>query len=240
MGIGDIVEAVVLKIDKESQKISLGFKQLEPDPWANVASEFPYGSVIKGKVRNIAAFGAFIELKEGVDGLVHISDMSWTKKINHPGELLKKNDTIDVKVLDIDVEKRRISLGIKQLTDDPWTGLSKQFAVGVETECEVARILDRGMIVNLTDSVEGFIPLNQLGQDVDHPSEIHKVGEKIFAEVVEFDLEGRKIILSISDYFKDKDENVFKQYLEAHVPQKIVKEEKQEKLEPVATEPENG
>jgi len=240
VGIGDIVEAVVLKIDKESQKISLGFKQLEPDPWANVASEFPYGSVIKGKVRNIAAFGAFIELKEGVDGLVHISDMSWTKKINHPGELLKKNDTIDVKVLDIDVEKRRISLGIKQLTDDPWTGLSKQFAVGVETECEVARILDRGMIVNLTDSVEGFIPLNQLGQDVDHPSEIHKVGEKIFAEVVEFDLEGRKIILSISDYFKDKDENVFKQYLEAHVPQKIVKEEKQEKLEPVATEPENG
>jgi small subunit ribosomal protein S1 len=240
VGIGDIVEAVVLKIDKESQKISLGFKQLEPDPWANVASEFPYGSVIKGKVRNIAAFGAFIELKEGVDGLVHISDMSWTKKINHPGELLKKNDTIDVKVLDIDVEKRRISLGIKQLTDDPWTGLAKQFAVGVETQCEVARMLDRGMIVNLTESVEGFIPLNQLGQDVDHPSEIHNVGEKIFAEVVEFDLEGRKIILSITDYFKDKDENVFKQYLEAHVPQKIVKEEKQEKLEPVATEPENG
>ena len=240
VGIGDIVEAVVLKIDKESQKISLGFKQLEPDPWANVASEFPYGSVIKGKVRNIAAFGAFIELKEGVDGLVHISDMSWTKKINHPGELLKKNDTIDVKVLDIDVEKRRISLGIKQLTDDPWTGLAKQFAVGVETQCEVARILDRGMIVNLTESVEGFIPLNQLGQNVDHPSEIHKVGEKIFAEVVEFDLEGRKIILSITDYFKDKDENVFKQYLEAHVPQKIAKEEKQEKLEPVATEPENG
>ena len=101
-------------------------------------------------------------------------------------------------------------------------------------------ITERGIDLKVTDSVEGFIPLNQLGQDVDHPSEIHKVGEKIFAEVVEFDLEGRKIILSISDYFKDKDENVFKQYLEAHVPQKIVKEEKQEKLEPVATEPENG
>jgi small subunit ribosomal protein S1 len=239
VGIGDIVEAVVLKIDKESQKISLGFKQLEPDPWANVASEFPYGSVIQGKVRNIAAFGAFIELKEGVDGLVHISDMSWTKKINHPGELLKKNDTIDVKVLDIDVEKRRISLGVKQMTDDPWTGLAKQFAVGVEAECEVARILDRGMIVNLTESVEGFIPLNQLGQDVNHPSEVYNVGDKTFAKVVEFDLEGRKIILSIGDYFKDKDESVFKEYLSAHVPRKIVKEEKQEKLEPVATEPEN-
>jgi len=105
VGIGDIVEAMVLKIDKESQKISLGFKQLEPDPWANVAEEFPIGTVIQGKVRNIAAFGAFIELKEGVDGLVHISDMSWTKKVNHPGEILKKNDSIDVKVLDIDAEK---------------------------------------------------------------------------------------------------------------------------------------
>ncbi|MCL2689098.1 MAG: 30S ribosomal protein S1, partial [Chitinispirillia bacterium] len=109
VGIGDIVEAVVLKIDKDSQKISLGFKQLEPDPWENVAGEFPVGTVVKGKVRNIAAFGAFVELKEGVDGLIHISDMSWTKKINHPGELLKKNDVVEVKVLDIDQEKRRIS-----------------------------------------------------------------------------------------------------------------------------------
>jgi small subunit ribosomal protein S1 len=236
VGIGDIVEAMVLKIDKESQKISLGFKQLEPDPWANVAEEFPVGSVIQGKVRNIAAFGAFIELKEGVDGLVHISDMSWTKKVNHPGELLKKNDTIDVKVLDIDADKRRISLGIKQLTDDPWTGLAKQFAVGTETECEVARILDRGMIVNLTEAVEGFIPLNQIGQNVNHPSEVYKVGDKTSAEVVEFDLEGRKIILSIAEYFRGKDETVLKEYLATHVPRRVIKEEKPEKAEPVAAE----
>ena len=236
VGIGDIVEAMVLKIDKESQKISLGFKQLEPDPWANVAEEFPIGSVIQGKVRNIAAFGAFIELKEGVDGLVHISDMSWTKKVNHPGELLKKNDSIDVKVLDIDIDKRRISLGIKQLTDDPWTGLAKQFAVGTETECEVARILDRGMIVNLTEAVEGFIPLNQLGQNVNHPSEVYKVGDRTSAEVVEFDLEGRKIILSIAEYFKGKDESVLKEYLSAHVPRHVSKEEKSEKPEPIAAE----
>jgi len=236
VGIGDIVEAIVLKIDKESQKISLGFKQLEPDPWANVADEFPVGSVIKGKVRNIAAFGAFIELKEGVDGLVHISDMSWTKKVNHPGELLKKNDAIDVKVLDIDADKRRISLGVKQLTDDPWTGLAKQFAVGIETECEIARILDRGMIVNLTEAVEGFIPLNQLGQSVNHPSEVYKVGDRVSAEVVEFDLEGRKIILSIAEYFKDKDENLLKEYLATHVPRRLSKEEKSEKPEPVAAE----
>jgi len=225
VGIGDIVEAVVLKIDKDSQKISLGFKQLEPDPWGNVTEEFPIGSITQGKVRNIAAFGAFVELKEGVDGLVHISDMSWTKKINHPGELLKKNDTIDVKILDIDIDKRRISLGIKQLSDDPWGELAQQFAVGTETECEIARILDRGMIVNLSDTVEGFVPLNQLGQNVDHPSLVYQVGDKAPVEVIEFDLEGRKIILSISEYFKDKDEAVFNEYLSAHTPRQAVAEE---------------
>jgi small subunit ribosomal protein S1 len=231
VGIGDIVEAVVLKVDKENQKISLGFKQLEPDPWTNVTTEFPAGTVVKGKVRNIAAFGAFVELKEGVDGLVHISDMSWTKKVNHPGELLRKGDTIDVKVLDIDVDKRRISLGIKQLSDDPWGDLAKEYSVGTEVEGEVARILDRGMIVNLSAAVEGFVPLNQLGQSVNHPSEVYKVGDKVPTEVVEFDMEGRKIILSIAEYFKDKDENLWKEYEAAHVPKKLPKAEKSEKAE---------
>jgi small subunit ribosomal protein S1 len=238
VGIGDIVEAVVLKIDKENQKISLGFKQLEPDPWANVVSEFSVGSVVKGKVRNIAAFGAFVELKEGVDGLVHISDMSWTKKVNHPGEVLKKNDTVEVKVLDIDLDKRRISLGIKQLTDDPWTDLAREFAVGTEKECEIARILDRGMIVNLTPDVEGFIPLNQLGQNVNHPSEIYKVGNTVPTKVTEFDLESRKIILSIADFFKDKDDTLWKEYVSAHEPKHSEKEApvKIEEKEPAATE----
>ncbi len=204
VGIGDIVEAVVLKVDKDSQKISLGFKQLEPDPWENIASEFPIGTIISGKVRNIAAFGAFIELKEGVDGLIHISDMSWTRKINHPSDILKKGDTVEVKVLDIDEEKRRISLGLKQLSEDPWGELATQYGVGTEVEAEVARILDRGLIVNLTDEVEGFIPLNQLGQETKHPSYIYAVGDKVPATVIEFDLEGRKIVLSIADYFKDK------------------------------------
>jgi len=235
VGIGDIVEVVVLKVDKENQKISLGFKQLEPDPWGNVVSEFPVGTVVTGKVRNIAAFGAFVELKEGVDGLVHISDMSWTKKVNHPGELLHKGDSVEVKVLDIDVEKRRISLGVKQLTEDPWTELAGKFSVGTETECEVARILDRGMIVNLSETVEGFIPLNQLGQNLNHPSEVYKVGDKVSSEVVEFDLEGRKIILSIVEYFKDK-ENEWKEYEAAHVPKKMPKIEKTESTETVEAE----
>ncbi|HAJ80594.1 MAG TPA: 30S ribosomal protein S1, partial [Fibrobacteres bacterium] len=123
----------------------------------------------------------------------------------------------EVKVLDIDVDKRRISLGIKQLTDDPWEDLARQFSVGTETECEIVRILDRGMVVSLTSAVEGFIPLNQLGQDVSHPSEIYQVGDKTPAEVSEFDLESRKIILSITDYFKEKDEALWKEYLEKYV-----------------------
>ncbi len=216
VGIGDIVEAVVLKVDKDNQKISLGFKQLEPDPWENVQTDFPVGSTTTGKVRNIAVFGAFIELREGIDGLVHISDMSWTKKINHPSEILKKGDTVEVKILDIDEEKRRISLGIKQLTEDPWSDLAEKFVVGSDIECEVARILDRGLVVNLTDDVEGFIPLKELGQEVKHPSDIYQVGDKTVARVIEFDIDGRKIVVSVAEYFKDKDESERQAYLEAH------------------------
>ncbi|MBN1306610.1 MAG: 30S ribosomal protein S1 [Chitinispirillaceae bacterium] len=226
VGIGDIVEAVVLKIDKDNQKISLGFKQLEPDPWERVPGEFPIGTVVKGKVRNIAAFGAFVELKEGVDGLIHISDMSWTKKINHPGEMLKKGDAVEVKVLDIDPEKRRISLGIKQLSEDPWENLAKEYLVGRDVaECEVARILDRGIVVNCSADVEGFIPLNQLGQETSHPSRIYKVGDITPAKVIEFDLEGRKIVLSVTEYFKDKDVALWTDYC-AQYPVKPAAESK--------------
>jgi small subunit ribosomal protein S1 len=228
VGIGDIVEAVVLKIDKDSQKISLGFKQLEPDPWENIADEFPVGTIVTGKVRNIAAFGAFVELKEGVDGLIHISDMSWTKKVNHPSEILRKGDSVEVKILDIDERKRRISLGVKQLSEDPWGRLAETYPVGAETDCEVARILDRGVVVNLTDEVEGFIPLNQLGHDVKHPSHVYSVGDKVPAAVIEFDLEGRKIVLSVAEYFKNKGEDAWKEY-EAEHPVKETGEAKKGK-----------
>lgn len=230
VGIGDIVEAVVLKIDKDSQKISLGFKQLEPDPWGNVHTDFPVGSVATGKVRNIAAFGAFIELKEGIDGLVHISDMSWTKKINHPGEMVKKGDSVEIKILDIDGEKRRISLGIKQLTEDPWSGLAEQFIVGTEVECEIARILDRGLVVNLTQDVEGFIPLKELGQNVKHPSDIYNVGDKTPAKVIEFDIDGRKIVVSVSEYLKGKEKSKVKAYLEAHPIKDSAKSKEKKKV----------
>jgi small subunit ribosomal protein S1 len=216
VGIGDIVEAVVLKVDKESQKISLGIKQLEPDPWENVTEEFPVGTIVTGKVRNIAAFGAFVELKEGVDGLIHISDMSWTKKINHPSELLKKGETVDVKILDIDPDKRRISLGLKQLSEDPWNELAQDYSVGTEVEATVARILDRGLVLNLTPDVEGFAPIKELGQDMRHPSNVYAVGDKVPAKVIEFDLDGRKIILSIREYFRDRDQSEWDEYVANH------------------------
>lgn len=212
VGIGDIVEAIVLKVDKESQKISLGFKQLEPDPWENIHTKFPIGSTTQGKVRNLAAFGAFIELREGIDGLVHISDISWTRKINHPSEVLKKSDTIEVKILDIDDEKRRISLGVKQLNDDPWNDLAKKYVVGTEVECEVARILDRGVVVNLSNEVEGFIPLKELGLNIKHPSDLVKGGDKVLTRVIEFDIDGRKIVVSVVEYFKDKSESELKDF----------------------------
>ncbi|MBD3393665.1 MAG: S1 RNA-binding domain-containing protein, partial [Chitinivibrionales bacterium] len=235
VGIGDIVEAVVLKVDKENQKISLGFKQLEPDPWEDVATEFPADSVVTGKVRNIAAFGAFVELKEGVDGLIHISDMSWTRKVNHPGEILRKGDTAQVKILDIDQVKRRISLGIKQLTEDPWEDLAREFAVGTEVECEVVRILDRGLIVNLTPELEGFIPLNQIGRDAKHPSDVYSVGDKTVAKVIEFDIEGRKIVLSVSEYFKERDQSEWDAYCAEHpVKEGAGKKGKKDKKEPSA------
>ncbi len=202
VSIGDVVEAVVLKIDKDSQKISLGLKQLEPDPWENIRDEFPIGTIVPGKIRNLASFGAFVELKEGIDGLIHISDMSWTKKISTPSEMFGKGDTVDVKVIDIDEDKRRISLGIKQLQDDPWADLATKFVVGTSTDVKVARMLDRGMVVDLGDDVEGFVPLKEVGQKVKHPVLAFEIGDALNAEVIEFDLEGRKIVLSVSEYLK--------------------------------------
>ncbi len=241
VGIGDIVEAVVLKVDKEAQKISLGFKQLEPDPWENITYEFPSGTVLSGKVRNIAAFGAFVELKEGVDGLVHISDMSWTKKVNHPGEVLKKGETVQVKVLDIDEQKRRISLGIKQLTEDPWTTLAGQFTVGTEVTGKVARILDRGLVVELDSELEAFVPIKELGVDLKHPSQMYDVGDSVEARVIEFDIEGRKIVLSVAEVFKDRSQDEWEAYIEQH-PLKMTEEERveREKAEPQAEQAEEG
>src|SRR5947199_6184525 len=159
---GQEVEAIILNIDQDSKKISLGYKQLEPDPWSKFLEKYPIGSVHKGIVRNITAFGAFIELEPGVDGLVHISDLSWTKKVRHPGEVLKKGQELDVMILGIDLDNRRISLGHKQVLDNPWDNLETLYGEGRDVQGKVIRIIDKGVVVELQDphgmGIDGFVP----------------------------------------------------------------------------------
>ncbi len=214
MSIGDAIEAVVLSVDKENEKISLGIKQMEPDPWTMVHTRYPVGSVVSGKVRNLTAFGAFVEIEEGIDGLVHISDMSWTKRIQHPSEVMKKGEEIDVKVLRIDSENRRVSLGLKQLQDDPWPEYAKKYSVGNEVLGAVVRVMDRGLVVELDGEVEGFVPANQLGDEyMNKPAESFNEGDSLPLKVIEFDRAGRKIVLSLSAYFEKRNREEYEAFI---------------------------
>jgi small subunit ribosomal protein S1 len=220
LNVGDEVEAVVLKLDAENEKISLGLKQAQPDPWQNIEDEIPVGSKVTGEIRNLAAFGAFIEIKEGVDGLIHVSDMSWTKKINHPSEVLKKGDKVECIVMAIDKDKRRISLSMKHLEDDPWENVAKDFPVGKEVpQAKIARLLERGVIVEVPGGIEGFIPTSKLTtENIRNPAEAFKPGDTVPAAVIESDAAARKLTLSVTDYFKNKEDAEWKSYLSAHKP----------------------
>lgn len=215
--VGEEVECQVLKLDEENQKISLGLKQTTPDPWDGIEDELPIGSKVKGVIRNLAAFGAFIEIKEGVDGLIHVSDISWTKKIAHPSEVLKKGDEVDLVILAVDKEKRRISLSMKHLKDDPWDTVPEKLPVGSEVKGVVIRLLDRGAVVELENEVEGFIPNNKLTtENINKAADIMKVGDEVPAVVTEIDTVNRKLNLSIVDYFKNREDAEWKAYLAKH------------------------
>ncbi len=215
--IGDQVETVVLNVDKEHQKISLGIKQLEPDPWSNIAEKYPLGSQHEGRVRNLTAFGAFVELEEGIDGLVHISDLSWTRRIQHPSEVLKKGDKVTVVVLAIDPENRKISLGHKQIIADPWPTFHERFRAGKEMKGKIVRLLDRGVVVELEGEVEGFVPLNQLGKrDLEKPEDAFKEGDTLQLKIIEFDPTNKRIVLSVDAYYRDKERSEFEEFLAAH------------------------
>ncbi|MBZ0268938.1 30S ribosomal protein S1, partial [bacterium] len=178
LSINDVIDAVVLKVDQENEKISLGLKQVEPDPWLSLDDKYPVGSKFAGKVRNLTNFGAFVELEEGIDGLVHISDMSWTKRIRHPNEVVKKGDDVEVMVLNIDKEARRISLGLKQVQDDPWLELSERYQPGFATSGVISRVLDRGVVVDLASDLEGFVPISHLGwENIATPGELFREGD---------------------------------------------------------------
>ena len=197
VAVGEMVDAKVLNIDLEERKISLGLKQLEPDPWDNIESKYPIGSQQRGVVRNLTNFGAFVELEEGIDGLVHISDLSWTKKIRHPGEVVKKGEEIDVVVLNVDKGARRISLGYKQTKTNPWDEFAATYGVNTKTTGKIVRMIDKGVIVELPSEVDGFLPISHLAKpNLSKPADGYAVGDTMELLVIEFNKENKKIILS--------------------------------------------
>ncbi|MBK8802283.1 MAG: 30S ribosomal protein S1 [Fibrobacteres bacterium] len=202
--VGDTVEAVVLRIDTENEKISLGIKQIEPDPWSTIEADLPLNSIVTGQVRNLAPFGAFVEIKEGIDGLIHVSDMSWTKKVNHPSEVLQKGDTVTCMVLSVDKEKRRISLSLKAMGEDPWKVVPNKYPLGKQVEAPIVRLLDRGVVLELEEGIEGFVPLSKLTEEpIKVPAEAFRVGQTVKVTVVEHDVESRKLTLSAIDTSTD-------------------------------------
>ncbi len=217
MNVNDTIDAVVLSVDRENEKISLGIKQMEPDPWETIEEKYPIGKIVTGKVRNLTAFGSFIELEEGIDGLIHISDMSWTKRIQHPSELMKKGDKIEVRILRIDHENRRISLGLKQLQDDPWPNIAKKYSSGSECLGTITRVLDRGVMVELDDEVEGFVPTAQLGKpDLQNPAQAFSEGEQLPLTVIEIDRQAHKVVLSVQAYYKKREQAELDQFIASH------------------------
>jgi small subunit ribosomal protein S1 len=217
VSINDELEAMVLKVDPQNEKISLGMKQTQPDPWKALENKYPVGTIVRGKIRNLTAFGAFVELEEGIDGLVHISDMSWTRRIKHPSEIVKKGEEVDVMVLNIDTDARRISLGIKQVTDDPWLSLAEVYPVDTETTGKIVRLLERGVVVELPHEVEGFVPISQLGHpNIRRPGDAFKEEEDIPLKVIEFDAKNRRIVLSVKAFFRDRERAEVDEYLQNH------------------------
>ena len=198
VAIGDEIEAVVLKVDRDDEKISLGMKQIEEDPWLALPVKYPIGTRVTGKVRNLTSFGAFVEIEPGIDGLIHISDMSWTKRVQHPSEVVRKADDVEVVVLGVDPENKRISLGLKQTTDDPWEDIAKEFTPGRDIEGKVVRLVEDGVVVDLGKDIEGFVPRShvpiQKGDLADHL----RSGQQMDLKVIETDTTNRRIVLTVT------------------------------------------
>ena len=200
VSIGEAIEAVVLKVDPNEEKISLGMKQTEQDPWMMLPEKYPVGTRLNGKVRNLTSFGAFVEIEPGIDGLIHISDMSWTKRVQHPSEVVKKGDSVDVIILNVDAENKRISLGLKQATEDPWLRIGETYPVGTELSGKVVRLMDKGVVVDIGNDIEGFVPVSQLnfGQPVNSPADIVYETMNLDLRVLEVDPIHRRIVLAVT------------------------------------------
>jgi small subunit ribosomal protein S1 len=201
VSIGEAIEAVVLKVDPNEEKISLGMKQTEQDPWMVLPYRYPIGTRLNGKVRNLTSFGAFVEIEPGIDGLIHISDMSWTKRVQHPSEVVKKGDAVDVVILNIDSDNKRISLGLKQATEDPWLSIGENYPVGMELPGKVVRLMDKGVVVDIGHDIEGFVPVSQLnfGNPVNSPADIVYETMNLDLRIMEVDPIHRRIVLAVTN-----------------------------------------
>jgi small subunit ribosomal protein S1 len=211
---GDMVEVQVLGVDEANRRISLGLKQTEANPWEELAQKHPIGSRVKGKVKSITDFGVFVEIEPGIDGLVHISDLSWTKKIRHPSEVCKKGDEIEATVLGIDVENERVSLGVKQLAADPWSTVAERYPLNTRIHGKVSSVADFGVFVEIEEGIEGLIHISQLSNErVDKPSSLYKVDDELDALVVQVDPKERRIGLSIKAVKQHEEREEMQAYL---------------------------
>ena len=196
--IGDEIQAVVLGVQKEEQKISLGTRQLDVNPWDMARHNYPVGARVRGKVRNLTTYGAFVELEEGIDGMVHVSDMSWTRKINHPSEMVKKGDEVDALVLDVDADSQRISLGMKQLATDPWDEIETHFKIGDMVKGKVSKITSYGAFVELDNDIDGLVHISQISEErIEKIKDVLDSGDVVTARVIKIDKDDRRIGLSI-------------------------------------------
>jgi len=206
LSVGDEVDAVVLGIQKDDQKISLGLRQLDVNPWDMATHNYPPGARVRGKIRNLTSYGAFVELEEGIDGMVHVSDMSWTRKINNPSEMVKKGDEVDAIVIEVDIDSQRISLGMKQLTQDPWEDIDRIYKMGDVIKGKVARVAGYGAFIELENEIDGLVHISQVSEEriekiKDHLTE----GDEVSARVIKIDKEERRIGLSIKAANYDED-----------------------------------
>ncbi len=206
--VGDEVEAVILTLDRDTRKMSLGIKQITPDPWTDITKKYPVGSTHKGIVRNFTNFGVFAEMEEGIDGLIYISDLSWTKKIKHPSEFTNIGDELEVVVLELDVEGRKLSLGHKQTTENPWDKYQKDFALGTKHTAAIAEIVDKGATINFNDEIVAFVPTRHLEKE--DGTKLQK-GEEAEFEIIEFNKEFKKVVASHMTIHKEEEAKIVKQ-----------------------------
>jgi len=214
LNVGDEVEAVVLSINPDNKRISLGMKQLEPNPWDVIAEKYPIGTTIAGKIKNITDFGVFIGIDEGIDGLVHISDISWTKRVKHPSEVFKKSQEVQAIVLNIDKENERFSLGIKQLEQDPWETIPERYPLGSVISGPITNVTDFGLFVELEEGIEGLVHVSEISKEkIKSPVGQYKMGDSITAKVINISPKDRKIGLSVKKVDDQEERSNYEEYV---------------------------